>query len=326
NESKGEHAWNEWIDLTDSNNKKIVISKDEHSYKGVRAVIGGKDDNLLFISRFPKNMDVFDLSKMEFVTTIMNERLPMKPHEYGLGYHCLVKRPIEGQCDIMVLFCLQTGLCIRFDEQTQTFTYKQLNVCNDIAPLKYYAFECIDGHILFFGGCNLATKKKTDAIHCYSIANDTWTKSRHTLPSPFCGGVAVLSPPDHSSIHILGGMNDDHRPMAIHFKTPLQCWTALPLKIDKEERKQEQLSLSNSNSNSNSNSDVQGRSKWILWWNQMQSCERELVLERFHKLTRQCFEKWLVDDSQWKSSIKHDDVVWITFAIEAYLLFNSKDS
>ncbi|ETO10967.1 hypothetical protein RFI_26409, partial [Reticulomyxa filosa] len=58
---------NEWAPFTDNHNHPIIIGKDDdHYYQGVRAIIGGSKNNLLFITYYPNNISVFDLNTFQF--------------------------------------------------------------------------------------------------------------------------------------------------------------------------------------------------------------------------------------------------------------------
>ncbi|ETO04586.1 hypothetical protein RFI_32810 [Reticulomyxa filosa] len=48
-----------------------TIGRDKDYYIGVRAVIGGSNNNLLFITYSPKNIDVFDLKKFKYIFPLL---------------------------------------------------------------------------------------------------------------------------------------------------------------------------------------------------------------------------------------------------------------
>ncbi|ETN99543.1 hypothetical protein RFI_37927 [Reticulomyxa filosa] len=64
---KKSNNYNEWIPLTDNHNHPIVIGRDYDDYKGMRAVIGGSNNHLLFITYQPNNISVFDLNTFKFI-------------------------------------------------------------------------------------------------------------------------------------------------------------------------------------------------------------------------------------------------------------------
>ncbi|ETO01708.1 hypothetical protein RFI_35730 [Reticulomyxa filosa] len=66
-EIKQESEWNEWTPLIGSDKKPVTIGRKGDDFFGARAVIGGRKKNLLFITYYPKNIDVFDLTTLEYV-------------------------------------------------------------------------------------------------------------------------------------------------------------------------------------------------------------------------------------------------------------------
>ncbi|ETN99641.1 hypothetical protein RFI_37830 [Reticulomyxa filosa] len=49
NKSKKSNNYNEWIHFTDNHNYPIQIGRDKDKYEGVRAMIGGSDNNLILV-------------------------------------------------------------------------------------------------------------------------------------------------------------------------------------------------------------------------------------------------------------------------------------
>ncbi|ETO06102.1 hypothetical protein RFI_31295 [Reticulomyxa filosa] len=125
-----------------NHNHPIIIGRNEnHNYEGMRAVIGGINNNLLFITYFRKNISVFDLNKFQF---IKHDYLPANNY---IEYHCLVSNSENGQVQEMMktnkqnyqmlLFYKKTGLSIEYDEDNNTFQFHQLPVCKNIATLLF---------------------------------------------------------------------------------------------------------------------------------------------------------------------------------------------
>ncbi|ETN97147.1 hypothetical protein RFI_40384 [Reticulomyxa filosa] len=54
----------------------------------------------------------------------------------------------------MLLFCENTGLLIKYNENNNTFQFHQLPICKNIALFSNYAYVRINDIVLFFGGCN----------------------------------------------------------------------------------------------------------------------------------------------------------------------------
>ncbi|ETO15541.1 hypothetical protein RFI_21822 [Reticulomyxa filosa] len=69
-----ENNQNKWTPFTDNNNI-IKIEKDSNNYYVVLAVLGGINNNLLFITYYPHCIIVFDLNTYQF---IKDDNLPIK--------------------------------------------------------------------------------------------------------------------------------------------------------------------------------------------------------------------------------------------------------
>ncbi|ETO36311.1 hypothetical protein RFI_00751 [Reticulomyxa filosa] len=156
NELNKSNNYNEWVPFTDNHNHPIILGRDRDDYRGMRAVIGGFNNHLLFITYPDNNISVFDLNTFQF---IKHDQLPT---DY-IGYHCFVSKSENGQGQgmmktnqknkqnyQMLLFCMETGLSIEYDEDNNTFQFYQLLVCDDIALLICYAYVRINDIILFF--------------------------------------------------------------------------------------------------------------------------------------------------------------------------------
>ncbi|ETO32131.1 hypothetical protein RFI_04984 [Reticulomyxa filosa] len=126
NKSNEFNNYNKWVPFTDNHNHTVIIGKDDDSYEGARAVIGGNNNHLLFIT-YSKYISVFDLNTFQFIK-----------HGYLLTgnsilLHCFVANPKNGQGQEiiktdqqnyqMLLFCEKTGLPIEYDEDNNTFQF-----------------------------------------------------------------------------------------------------------------------------------------------------------------------------------------------------------
>ncbi|ETN99048.1 hypothetical protein RFI_38439 [Reticulomyxa filosa] len=231
NQLNKSNNYNQWVPFTDNHNHSIIIGRDD-DYRGVRAVIGGVSNNLLFITYPSKNISVFDLNTFQF---IKHDTLPT---DEWILYHCFVSNSENGQGQEMMktnqqnyqmlLFCENTGLSIEYDEDNNTFQFHQLPVCDDIAPFFCYAYVCINDIILFFGGRNdefdyVVSK----SVHKYSIRENKWMSFQNNLPNPLYNCVAILSEEDNH-IYIIGG-NDENETVSTHTKTKVRVWDPLQL-------------------------------------------------------------------------------------------------
>ncbi|ETO34797.1 hypothetical protein RFI_02290 [Reticulomyxa filosa] len=223
NISNNPNNCNQWIPFTDNHNRPILIGRDYDDYQGVRAVIGGRSNHLLFITYSYNNISVFDLNTFQFI------QHSILPTDNNILYHCFVSnleneqgqemiKANEGNYQ-MLLFCDKTGLSIKHEDYS-IFQFHQLHVCDDIAPFNSYAYLCINDVILFFGGYGNDLSK---SVHKYSIRENKWMTFQNTLPSPLRDCIAILSEEDNH-IHIIGGQDDTYSPLSIHMKTKMRIW------------------------------------------------------------------------------------------------------
>ncbi|ETO30329.1 WD repeat-containing protein [Reticulomyxa filosa] len=212
--------YNRWFPFIDNNNNPVQIAKDEDNYNGVRAVIGGNNNNLLFITYNPKNISVFDLTKFQF---IKHDILPI---DINISFHCFVKRNENEngnkEKDEMWLFCFEIGLSIEYDEKLNTFQFHKLRVCDTIKSFHYYAYSYIQNSILFFGGC-LFYGSTSNQIHKYSIINNKWMKCKEILSIPLKYPIAILTE-DNLFVHILG-VDDTNNKLLTHIKMKISDFT-----------------------------------------------------------------------------------------------------
>ncbi|ETO24895.1 hypothetical protein RFI_12261 [Reticulomyxa filosa] len=353
NEINTLNNYNKWIPFTDNHNNPIVIGGDKDAYQGARGLIGGKNNNLLFITYFHKNISVFDLNKFQF---IKHDNLPT---DY-IGYHCFVSKPemIKNNKNYeMILFCKKTGLSIIYDEDNNIFQFNQLSVFDDISSFRNYAYLCINDIILLFGG-----------IHKYSIRENKWMTFQNTLSNPLCHCVAILNE-DNAYIHIIGGLNDNTKSVLTHTKTKVR----IELKVKKEENKtvkKEENKVKNDNiffvdlklckckfdmkekdeqirkkeqseNNINDINDInvinifsfvfffvlniylkkKGKNKWMEWWNQREQKDKTEIIEKFKIMSNEQFGLWLLNECKWKNEITKDDIDPIRFLLNTYISF-----
>ncbi|ETO35650.1 hypothetical protein RFI_01411 [Reticulomyxa filosa] len=209
--------YNQWVPFTNNHNHPIIIGRYNDDYRGVRAVIDGINNHLLFITYYPKNISVFDLNTFQF---IKHDTLPTSNY---IQYHCFVSNseneqgqemmktnPKNEQNFQILLFKEKTGLSIEYDENNNIFQFHQLPVCDDIASFYSYAYVHINNVILFFGGWGntFAEVVVSKLVYKYSIRENKWITFQNALPSRLKYCIAILSEEDNH-IHIVGGRNDE---------------------------------------------------------------------------------------------------------------------
>ncbi|ETO29612.1 hypothetical protein RFI_07506 [Reticulomyxa filosa] len=231
NKSNEFNNYNQWIPFKDNHNNPIIIGRDDDNYHGMRAVIGGSNNNLLFITYHPENISVFDLNTFQFI------KHDILPTDHLILYHCFVSKSENEQRQQnyqMLLFCKKTAISIKYDEGNNTFQFHKLPVCKDIALFSNCAYVCIGDVILFFGGWNIDNGVVSKSVYKYSFQENKWKTFQNTLPSPLRDCIAMLSEEDND-IHIIGGEDDKETILSTHIKTKMRVWDVS--KLSKKEIK-----------------------------------------------------------------------------------------
>ncbi|ETO15322.1 putative protein, unknown function [Reticulomyxa filosa] len=244
--------YNQWVPFTDNHNHPIIIGRDHDDYEGARALLVEINNNFVF------NLNTFQYIK--------HDKLPTNN---DIWFHCFISKSENGQVQEMMktnqkykqnyqmlLFCKETGLSIEYDEDTKTFQFQELPVCDDIAPFYEYAYVCINDVILLFDGCNWSRNVVSKSVHKYSIRENKWMTFQNTLSSPLYDCVAILSE-DNTYVHIIGGFDGKQR-MLTHMKIDVSEWLSeeemkkgIELKVEEDEKKNEDEEEKDSDSEMN---------------------------------------------------------------------------
>ncbi|ETO35197.1 WD repeat-containing protein, partial [Reticulomyxa filosa] len=192
---------NQWIPFTDNHNHPIIIGKDEnHYYIGVRAVIGGSNGNLLFIT-YPNNISVFDLNTFQF---IKHDKLPTRTY---IQFHCFVSKS-ENRQGQEIMKTNQKKInkiikCCCFVSR-QVYQLNMMKITTLFNFINYlYAYVYINDTILFFGGSNCNGSVVSNSVHKYSIREKKWMTFKDIFPVLLYNCSGVLNE-DNNHIHIIG--------------------------------------------------------------------------------------------------------------------------
>ncbi|ETO24226.1 hypothetical protein RFI_12931 [Reticulomyxa filosa] len=92
NLKKADQCFNEWTHLTDNQGKPIFFGEERDNYSGARAVVGGANNNLLFVTYYPKSIEVFDFDTFQLIHFAY---LPTN-YNFSIHYHfCTAIRPFK---------------------------------------------------------------------------------------------------------------------------------------------------------------------------------------------------------------------------------------
>ncbi|ETO11858.1 WD-40 repeat-containing protein [Reticulomyxa filosa] len=185
--------YNQWIPFIDNKNNSIILGEDNNcDYVGARAVIGGSNNHLLFISYHPNNIDIFDLNTFQYIKhDIFSTKYSIRCHNFFL-----ISKKNE-----MLLFDERVGLSIQYDENNNNFKFNKIQLCNNIKLSSCYGCVHLNNFILFFGG--FYYNNISNEIYKYSITKNKWTKLEQILSIRLCHCVALLNS-DNTFIHIIG--------------------------------------------------------------------------------------------------------------------------
>ncbi|ETO28309.1 hypothetical protein RFI_08825 [Reticulomyxa filosa] len=226
---------NEWLPFIDNHNQRICIGRKQDNFEGVRAVIGGTENHLLFITYSPRNIDVFNLKRFQYVN------YGILPIEERISFHCFLSKSGDVLTTMktneknieMLLFCRSTGLSIEYNEEGRAFQFQKLQICTALRPLNRYAYVYVNGCIFLFGGNTDFEMHPSNEVHKYSVIKNKWMKFEQTLPSPLSDCVGILSG-DSTFLHIIGGQDKKGDIVPLQMKTNISEWM-------KEQTKMEQL-------------------------------------------------------------------------------------
>ncbi|ETO14774.1 hypothetical protein RFI_22594 [Reticulomyxa filosa] len=236
NERIKELGGHQWIPFKDNNDNPVNIGDEGDNYLGARAVIGGSNNNLLFIIYYPNNISVFTLNTFKCI-----KKCIINTNDKIL-YPCFIANPSIMKLDKtteMLLFCQTTGLSINYNENNNIFQFCRLVMCDDIAPLRNYAYVCVNDFILFFGGWNGKLKKKSiisNSIYKFSIRENKWTTLQNALPTALrhCGATFNKR---NKYIYAIGGYDKQQKEipqnMKVHLDDVKQYVTIGKIKIIK---------------------------------------------------------------------------------------------
>ncbi|ETO07643.1 hypothetical protein RFI_29746 [Reticulomyxa filosa] len=211
--------YNKWTPFTNNHNRSVIIGREHDNYEGVRAVIGGSNSHLLFIT-YGCDISVFDLNTFQF---IKHHYLPINNR---ILYHCFVSNSENGQGQEMIKTNKkQINKIIKCCCLNRIQDY-QLNMMKKTALFKFIdcLFVMILHHYLDMHMCVLmmSSYSLVDGM-VYSIQERKWITFENDLPIQLENCVAILSE-DNTNIHFIGGQGDKSTVLSTHMQTRLRVW------------------------------------------------------------------------------------------------------
>ncbi|ETO03222.1 WD repeat-containing protein [Reticulomyxa filosa] len=203
---------NEWIPLTDNDNKPVIIDC------GMNAIIGGSNNNLLFIFYYPKKIRVFNLNTFKYVK---NSKLPI---DNAMERCCFATNESINE---MIVFDQNIRLSIRYDEDKNIFKYHKARTYKNFKSFRSSGCVRFNDLILFFGGKEGSDTDTLKKIYRYYLSDNTWMKYEKSLPISLDDCIAIMSEDKHF-IHIFGTTNE------YHMKTQVSEWIQKETEMEKQ--------------------------------------------------------------------------------------------
>ncbi|ETO21781.1 hypothetical protein RFI_15422 [Reticulomyxa filosa] len=158
---------------------------------------------------------------MKSLNRIKNGIIPKEKYKFGIQYHCFVPLTMNNEKMInhFILFCYNTGLLIKYDEQDKTFGYEKLPICHSLDDFNMYSFVYVYDYIFLFGGAD-SEWRKTKLVYKYSMKDKTWNECKITLPMKIRSSFAILNG-DYTNIHVIGG-NANYQMQSTHMSVNVE--------------------------------------------------------------------------------------------------------
>ncbi|ETO00177.1 hypothetical protein RFI_37274 [Reticulomyxa filosa] len=210
---------NTWI----QHDKDSSIGKLNDSLIRVRGLIGGGNNDLLFITLVSSKIEVINLKTMKSLTGILNNTISASS-QYRIQYHCFMPLTMNNEKVInqFILFCKNAGVLIKYNEQDKNFTYEELPVCPVLRNSLFFSFAYVYDFAFLFGGRNEIAQdysfffrgEKKTSVYKYSMKEKTWNECNFTFPTEMYESFAILN--DDTNVHIIGGLNAKDEKLKMH--------------------------------------------------------------------------------------------------------------
>ncbi|ETO17957.1 hypothetical protein RFI_19348 [Reticulomyxa filosa] len=223
-EGKTSRIRNKWYPLP---NLAVLGKEQHHNLRGARGVISGSANHLLFITRPPNKIDVFDLNTFTYMEVVRNNTVRI---DKQLQYHCFL---LLTKTNSFVCICEDRTLLIEFHEANASFSYQQLPGCYSLRNWWNSGFIKYNHLIFLFGGQDYHRSTYQQSIFVYNVKTQTWSDCNLRMPVPI-GDCFVIAVHPFSSLHVFGGRGQDserqHTHLLLHL---LVCTIQNKTKIQK---------------------------------------------------------------------------------------------
>ncbi|ETO27401.1 hypothetical protein RFI_09731 [Reticulomyxa filosa] len=189
---------------------------ENYDFGGARALVGGTDNALLFITRSPRYIEIVDLKTYKYIDNLKNNILPISK-DNDVFYHCFI--PLSTHH--FILISENEIILIQFHQSTHAFEYHILPTCPTLKFCRSFAYVYFNHQIILFGGWDFNKSQCTDSIHIFHVKKKSWSQCNFTLPFPINGSAAVFNP-FQFAVHLIGGKNDDRENQSTHFFIPIK--------------------------------------------------------------------------------------------------------
>jgi len=220
-------VWDNQAMKTHRNEWKLApftIGEENDNLFGIRALIGGSQNQLLFVVYLYHHIQVFDLHSYQSIGTY---RLPFEFY----GPCSFVKIESENHLNIntMMMFYRNYGVLIKYHEKEQTVEYETLPVCVGLQDVSYYSYVSVKDFVVLFGGFkNHGNCNTVDKVYVYSIKTKEWRECLYKLPAASCLTFSIVDN-NQKWVHVLGGNRGSLENSQQHLQIRMAYLTGLTL-------------------------------------------------------------------------------------------------
>jgi len=197
-DQKNRNVINRWIRIP---NKQVIGHKEQWNMEGVRALVSGKNNDLLFMT-FSNSMNVINLRTFTYVANFALIRSM-------LAYHCFVPKTKKNKILVnkFILIIEAEAILIEYDEEKNHISESILSYHVPLQRHYQHAYACWNDFVILMGGADYNSIKRNNSVHIYGMEDNQWLNSQLILPFRIVASAAVLSQND-TCLHMIGGSDN----------------------------------------------------------------------------------------------------------------------